>query len=123
MCAASPHQASYENPLGPLKFGLSSRDRFHVLRIHQNDCPSLFQQIEDRTPKHTTPNVTKHVLNWEYTVEILRSDLRARLRDRLHTSPPRSVISHEGSYPQDPGAPYVQGTLLSASAVFREHHV
>ncbi len=57
---------------------------------------------------HASPNVTKKVIDWEHTTEILRSDLRTRLRDQFHASPARSVLSDEGSCSQDPGAPHVQ---------------
>lgn len=59
-------------------------------------------------PKHASPNVTKKVLDWEYTREILQSDLRTRLRGPLQTSPPRCALSHEGSRSQAPGALHVQ---------------
>jgi len=57
---------------------------------------------------HASPNVTKKVLDWEYTIGILHSDLRTCLRDQLQALPPRSGQSPEGSYSQGLGAPYVQ---------------
>ena len=72
---------------------------------------------------HASPNVTKKVLDWEYTVEILHSDLRARLRDQLHASPPRSALPHEGPIPQGPGALYGQSIPPSVSAAGGQDHV
>src|SRR5579862_4346501 len=46
---------------------------------------------------HASPNVTKTVLDWEYTRDILRSDLRAYLKASHHQ------LSAEGSRPQGQG--------------------
>lgn len=72
---------------------------------------------------HASHDVTKKVLDWEYTVEILHSDLRARLRDQLHASPPRTALPHEGSIPQGPGAVYVQSIPTKAAASGGQDHV
>jgi len=72
---------------------------------------------------HASHNVANNVIDWEYSVEILRSDLRARQRDLLHDSPPRSLVPYEGSSPQDPGASYVQSIPSSTSASGGGHYV
>jgi hypothetical protein len=72
---------------------------------------------------HASHNVAKNVLDWEYTTEILRSDLHTRLRDQLQDLPPRSVLSHEGSCSQDPGALHVQSIPSSTSASGGQHYV
>ncbi|HEX3641573.1 MAG TPA: hypothetical protein VHV10_09805, partial [Ktedonobacteraceae bacterium] len=55
-------------------------------------------------PIHASHDVTKSVLDWEYTREILRAHLRACLRDQHQAQPPNPISSHEGSIPQDQGA-------------------
>ena len=68
-------------------------------------------------------NVTKRVRDWEYTTEILRSDLRARLREQLQAPPPGSHLSHEGPCLKAPGASYVQTIPSSKSASGGQRHV
>jgi hypothetical protein len=72
---------------------------------------------------HASPNVTKNVLDWEYTTEILHSDLRTHLRGQLQASPPRSVLSHEGSCPKVPGALHVQSFPSEEAASGGQSHV
>jgi hypothetical protein len=74
-------------------------------------------------PEHASHNVAKNVLDWEYTTEILRSDLHTRLRDQLQASPPRSALSHEGSCSQDPGALHVQSFPSEEAVSGGQHHV
>ncbi len=101
----------------------AARHRLHMLRVDEDDVPAFFQQVVDRVPVHAPHNVAQTVINWEYTTEILRSDLRTRLRDQLQASPPCSVLSHEGSCPQGLGALHVQSIPSSASASGGHRHV
>ena len=102
---------------------LPPRNGFDVLCVDHHHLQVAFQDIEDGFPEHASHNVAKNVLDWEYTTEILRSDLRTRLRDPLHASPPSPTLSHEGSYPQGPGASYVQSIPSSTSAFGGQRHV
>jgi hypothetical protein len=102
---------------------LAPWDGFDVLSIDDQQFKVTFEHIVDGFPEHSSPNVAKNVLDWEYTTEILRSDLRTRLRDPLQALPPTSVLSHEGSCPQDPGALHVQSIPSSASASGDQRHV
>ncbi len=95
-------------PLTVFRICFASRYLFSVVGIDHQHFYLAFEHIEDRPPKHASPNVTKKVLDWEYTREILQSDLRTRLRGPLQTSPPRAALSHEGSRSQAPGALHVQ---------------
>jgi hypothetical protein len=72
---------------------------------------------------HTSPNVTKGVLDWEYTREILQSDLRARAGDQRQAPPPSPSLSHEGPIPQGPGASHVQHTSSAQQAIGGDDHV
>ena len=102
---------------------LQPRNGVHMLGIDQQDLITAFQQIENGTPIHASPNVTKNVINWEYTVEILHSDLRTRLRDQPQASPPRFVLSHEGSCLKAPGALHVQSIPSEEAASGGQSHV
>ncbi len=94
-----------------------------MLRFHQNDRPSLFQQIEDRPPVHASPNLAKKVLDWEYVIEILRIHLRVRQADQRQGRPDRTLSSPEGSFPQGPGASHVQIISSEAQAPGGDRHV
>src|SRR5262245_26913278 len=111
------------DPFGVLDICLSTRDSFDMLRIDYQHGKTAFQQVKHWLPIHTSHNVAKDVIKWEYTTQILRSDLRTRLRDQLQTSPPRSPLFHEGSCPQGPGALYVQRAPSSASTSGGDCHV
>jgi hypothetical protein len=91
--------------------------------IGKDQLKLVFQNSGDRAPEHASPNVAKNVLDWEYTTEILRSDLHTRLRDQLQASPPRSVLFHEGSCSQGPGALHVQRIPSEEAASGGQHHV
>jgi hypothetical protein len=95
-----------------------------MLRIDDHHlCEMPLHQVIGSLPIHASPNLAKNVLNWEHTKEILRSDLRARLRDQLQAPPPGSLFSHEGPCPQGLGASYVQTVPLSKSTTGGQHHV
>ena len=80
-----------------------------MLSIDQDDRATLFQQVEHRSPIHTSHNVTKTVLDWEYTREILRIHLRA--------------LSHEGSLSQEQGASHVTIATQPKEALGGHRHV
>jgi hypothetical protein len=84
---------------------------------------ALFQQIKHGSPIHASPNVTKGVLDWEYTKEILQSDLRVRFGDPRQAPPRPSALSHEGPSPQGPGADHVQADLSSQQTSGGHGHV
>src|SRR6266567_5226275 len=111
------------DPLRIFHICFSPRHGFHVLCIDEYNLEISFKQVKNGFPVHASPNLAKNVIDWEYTIEILRSDLRAYLRDQPQALPPHSVLSHEGSCPQDPGALHVQNIPSSASASGGQHHV
>jgi hypothetical protein len=111
------------DPLRIFGIGLAPWNRFDMLGVHDQDLDLTLKQVIDRFPVHASPNATKNVLNWEYTREILRSDLRARLRDQLQAPPPGSQIIHEGPCPQGPGASHVQTVPSSKTTTGGQHHV
>jgi hypothetical protein len=94
-----------------------------VLGIDHHHLKLAHQPIIDRTPIHASPNVAKKVLDWEYTIEILRVHLRTRTGDRLQALPHSTALSHEGSIPQGPGASHVQVVASEQQASGGEHHV
>jgi hypothetical protein len=57
---------------------------------------------------HASHNVAKKVLEWEYVVEILRTDLRLPSRERVPGACLSSALFHEGSLPQGSGVPHAQ---------------
>lgn len=57
---------------------------------------------------HASPNVINKVLDWEYTREVPRRDLRTSLTDPLQTASARLAPSRGGSCSQGPGAPHDQ---------------
>src|SRR5215470_8744270 len=74
-------------------------------------------------PGYASPNVTKTVLDWEYTREILHRDLRTYLTDPLQTASARLVSSREGACSQDPGAPHDQDVPSQPQASGGDGHV
>ncbi len=87
------------------------RTRMYAYRLRGNGCV------------HTSPNVTKGVLDWEYTREILHSDLRTYLTDPLQTASARLVPSREGSCSQGPGALHDQDFPYQPQASGGDGHV
>ncbi len=57
---------------------------------------------------HGSPNVTKRVLDWEYARDVVRSELRAGLKDRLQPASADSSITEEGCVRQGQGGPAAQ---------------
>ena len=102
---------------------LSSGHGFQMLGIDHEDLHMPFQDVKDRFPKHASPNVTKGMLDWEYTREILQSDLRARTGDQLQAPPHSPRSFHEGSIPQGPGASHVQHTSSAQQTPGGHGHV
>ena len=111
------------NPFGIFDIGLAARHGFDVLRIDQQELELLFQEVPNRSPIHASPNVTKGVLDWEYTREILQSDLRTYLTDPLQTASARLVPSREGACSQGPGAPHGQDVPSQPQASGGDGHV
>jgi hypothetical protein len=110
-------------PFAILHIRLATGKRFDMLRVNQQERAPFFENVVDGMPKHAPHNVAKSVIDWEYTIEILRSDLRTYLRDPLQASPPCSVLSHEGACSQGPGALHVPSIPTSASASGGHRHV
>ena len=75
--------------------GMAQCSQMHACRDGVNRC------------LHASPNVTKNVLDWEYTREVLQSDLRARTGDQRQVLPHSPKLFHEGPIPQGPGASHV----------------
>lgn len=95
-----------------------------MLRIDNQHFKTAFQQVKHWLPIHASPNVTKGVLDWEYTRVILQSDLRTRTGDqRPQALPYSSSSSYEGSIPQGPGASHVQHTSSAQQALGGDGHV
>jgi hypothetical protein len=72
---------------------------------------------------HASPNVAKTVLDWDYVIEILRIHLRMRLADQHQARPDRALPSHEGSFPQGPGASHAQIISSESQALGGDRHV
>ena len=79
-----------------------------MLGIDQHNLEISFQDVKNGFPIHASHNVTKNVIDWEYTEEILRIHLRLTTGDQLQASPHSTQLSHEGFLPQGPGVSYAQ---------------
>jgi len=111
------------NPLAVLHIRFAAGKRFDMLRVDQEERATVFKHIVDGMPEHASPNVTKGMLDWEYTREILQSDLRARTGDQLQAPPHSPRSFHEGSIPQGPGASHVQHTSSAQQTPGGHGHV
>lgn len=80
----------------------------------------LWRRLECARPSH---HVAKKVQEWEYAIEILRTNLRTRMENQPHTAFLNHQSFAEGAATQESGGPHAQKAWQALPEVGGTGHV